>query len=239
MKIRRWTRIGISLLMAGIFLGGWLTPARAGGNWIEWDREFYAPGETVVGRLESLYPPPPPEQTFFAYLRADSDRWRDGPPVPPDTLFLGEIELIGEQTARLVFVMPDVPPGRYDVYTCNDPCTRSVGVDLSWINVVRTPVEASTRERLVALRMRVGIVKHRISRVSRSGQANDDSILELRQDIKGLAREVSHLKSAVEDLQDRETAPPAAEKNDLSAPLMIVVAAALGGIVVVRRRRIS
>lgn len=234
-KSHRWTRIGIGLLMAGIFLGGWGAPARAGGNWIEWEREFYAPGETVIGRLGGIFPALAPEQSFFAYLSDNADNWRYEPPLPDDAVLLSEVEPTGAHTARMEFTLPDVAPGQYYVHTCNDPCTRAVGVDVTWINVVRTPVEASTRERLETIKFRLGALKNRFSQVKRTGQANDDSIVELRQSVKDLDRQVSHLQTVVEHLQDREVAPPVTGKNDLSAPLLILVAAMVG-VAVFRRR---
>jgi hypothetical protein len=106
--------------------------AAAGGSWLETEKQYYAPGDEASargtfgqGQLEGRVEDGP----YYAYL-VPGYRWFEKPGTIPDyAIPLGPIAIrpaTGNYccwVATLQFIVPDVPPGRYSIDYCNDPCT--------------------------------------------------------------------------------------------------------------------
>ena len=102
-------------------------PAWAGGSWLRFDREAYAPGEIAQaearpghGQLGWVDDGP-----FYAYL-TDSLAVPAEEGIPLGELLLDE-ETVNSVRVTIEFVVPDVPPGEYAVVYCNNPCTEGLG----------------------------------------------------------------------------------------------------------------
>lgn len=102
-------------------------PARAGGTWLEFDRDAYAPGETARaqalvghGQLGWVHDGP-----FYAYL-AESHQVPSEVGIPLGNLVLEE-QSPTTVLVTLEFRVPDVAAGEYAVIYCNDPCTEGLG----------------------------------------------------------------------------------------------------------------
>lgn len=102
-------------------------PAWAGGTWLQFDQEAYAPGETARAKARSG-----PGQLgwvddgpFYAYL-TDSHASQPQDGIPLGVLVLDE-ETTSSVRVTIEFDVPDVPPGEYAVVYCNAPCTEGLG----------------------------------------------------------------------------------------------------------------
>ena len=117
-------------------------PAHAGGSNLQFERDHYEPGERAIatggfgpgccdrGWLE--------DGPYYAWLVPSDETQRAEATLPNDVVPIGEVHLSQEpyqvngQTyfrniATVEFDVPDVPPGRYWVAHCNDPCTKELG----------------------------------------------------------------------------------------------------------------
>ena len=117
-------------------------PAHAGGSNLQFERDHYEPGERAVatggfgpgccdrGWLE--------DGPYYAWLVPSDETQQAEATLPNDVIPIGEVHLSQEpyqvngQTyfrniATVEFDVPDVPPGRYWVAHCNDPCTKELG----------------------------------------------------------------------------------------------------------------
>lgn len=114
--------------------------AAGGGSWLDFEQAAYRPGEEARaegwvshGQLGWVEDGP-----FFAYLRPPGtvpeasapDQW---PWISPRDLPLAPLDIgppptgYAGVTARLIFPVPEVAPGTYEVVYCNDPCTDGLG----------------------------------------------------------------------------------------------------------------
>jgi hypothetical protein len=104
----------------------------AGGSWLETDQPWYAPGETAVARGvfgDGSYRGTVADGPFHLYM-VPGYRY-----LPRNGSIPGWAEPVGSLTikeatgnyccwvASTTFTVPQVPPGRYTLDYCNDPCT--------------------------------------------------------------------------------------------------------------------
>ena len=132
--------VALSTLAAFLALA---TSARAGGA--VWEFEgYHRPGEVVVsttavawGHRSALGTPEDgPYLIFLAPANAEVDNWPD---LPEESMLVGIVEvhegpythpegyLYGPNHAVARFEIPDVAPGVYQIFHCNDPCTATLG----------------------------------------------------------------------------------------------------------------
>lgn len=233
-----------TIVVAGVFLALVSAPAHAGGALLDFDREFYVPGDVVqahsgvwlkssMGRLE--------DGPYFAYL---SELTEDmPPPLPPGTLRVASVEVVPRPTgehgdASFEFTLPAVEPGRYWVTVCNDPCKITLG------DIMPTPLLVAGNEE----EGRLAVVTDRLSTRIRGvrflvnnrvlGHRGDS----LRARITALERDMDHLLTDLHELRaaaERRPAPVEDETSSLPQLLAFVVPAAVLGMLVARRPRRS
>jgi hypothetical protein len=146
-------------------------PAEAGGSWLDTDRQYYSVGDHVVARgtfgtgsLEGTVSDGP----FYAYLTPGDRAWDDLP--TEGAIDLGPMtvtEATGRYccwVARVEFIVPDVPSGRYWIDYCNDPCTIDGIGDLigGMIFVGETEREARLAAHLERAKARVDRMQERL-----------------------------------------------------------------------------
>jgi hypothetical protein len=106
--------------------------AGAGGAVFDFERENYQPGDRVLGRVTFGRGAGGPIRAdagpFIAYLMKGTT-YIDAPHIPTGAIPVGPMTLTridsGTWLARVDFTLPDIPPGRYGLGYCNDPCTNS------------------------------------------------------------------------------------------------------------------
>lgn len=219
------------------------SPARAGGAQLDFDQEFYVPGDVVSahssvwlrsaqGRLE--------DGPYFAYLHEAAADYP--PPLPETALRVAPVHVVERPTgehgdASTEFVMPDVAPGRYALTLCNDPCAKLLG-DIMPTDFIVAADDAEGRLALVRDRLSDRIRRFRILLGSRVLGARAESlrgrVISLERDVTRLMADVDELKSAA------RTAPRDRARSDGDAvpeALAFVVPAAALGLVVGRRLR--
>ena len=124
------------ITMTSVTLVGLLgSVAMAGGATWSFDG-YYRPGEVVRSSTTAEWGHNPdlgtPEDgPFFVYLSNDEDvsSW---PGVNTDWMLVGFVEvnwtrLASRAIATARFEIPDIEPGEYHVFHCNDPCTTTLG----------------------------------------------------------------------------------------------------------------
>jgi hypothetical protein len=141
---------------AGVALMVGVPPAGAGGvSWLEFDRRYLVVGHRVTGSTAFFDDASGrtggriADGPYTAYLVPD-ERWIEPPTIPAKAIPLGTLGIAdigrpgGMARAHLTFTVPDVPPGRYTIGLCNDPCAKSSVGDLygGGIEVVATPLDA-------------------------------------------------------------------------------------------------
>jgi len=107
-------------------------PATAGGSWLETERSHYAPGDLATARGvfgNGSYEGTVRDGPFYLYL-VPGHRWLPrNEPIPRWAVPLGTLTIKAAEgqyccwVASAEFTVPDVPPGRYSLDYCNDPCT--------------------------------------------------------------------------------------------------------------------
>lgn len=137
--MRRLTRFAFTavLLLAAT------APVFAGGA--VWHFEgYHQPGDfvestTAVAWDHNSELGTPEDGPFLIYLAASEDGPTDSPVIPEDALLVGIVEVhegpytgsdgesYGPHHAVARFEIPDVAPGTYQIFHCNDPCTTTLG----------------------------------------------------------------------------------------------------------------
>jgi hypothetical protein len=154
-------RIAIAAaLVAGVVAPLGHGVARAGGAVWEFEREHYAPGDRVTGRVTfgrgSGSAIRADAGSFTAYLLPRGQAIEE-PPIPPGAVPVGPMQLsrteYGDWLAVVDFILPDLPTGMRMLEFCNDPCTVSAMGELTfgWFRVIPIGQDASAnllRERL-------------------------------------------------------------------------------------------
>ena len=238
MEIRRGALVAPTAI---VIVMGAAPSASAGGAMFDLPKEFYVPGEVLRadtgvwlkspgGRLD--------DGPYFAYVSPVNGR--RGPRAPDDPVVTAPIhvEPRGDErygTATVSFTVPDVPPGRYWISNCNDPCTTSLG-DLvpTDFTIASDASEArlltiTTRleERLEMLRYRVAsrVLGNRRVALARRVHSLEQTLAGLEEEIAGLDRRPSQASSDTE------------RSSSLGPLLAFVLPAAILGAVFGRRTR--
>jgi hypothetical protein len=124
----RWLIAG--MVMAGVVAAG--GPAAAGGSWLEPDRPSYAPGDPgMAGGVfgDGSYEGTVEDGPFFLYMVPGYRYLPRNGSIPDWAELLGPLTIkraTGKYccwVASAAFTVPDVPPGRYTLDYCNEPCT--------------------------------------------------------------------------------------------------------------------
>jgi hypothetical protein len=217
--LRRWL-----VAIAGALLTTATSPALAGGSWLETDHDHYAPGDLAVARgafgdgtLEGTVEDGP----FYLYL-VPGYRWlpRHGS-IPDWAEHLGPLS-IKESTGNVCcwvasarFTVPDVPPGRYSLDYCNEPCTLNGIGDLMGASfiVADTEREAQLAARVDRLQQKIPVLRKKIQHFEEDARKLAENGREL-----AVAREqIVELKEELADFRSRR-AP--AESTAGSRPLL-------------------
>lgn len=220
-------------------------PASAGGALLDFDREFYVPGDVVHasssvwlksarGRME--------DGPYFAYLSRFSGVESMPSPLPPDALRVAPAEVVPRPTGEhgdvaVQFVLPDLEPGQYWLTICNDPCKVQLGdIMPSLMTVASDDVEGRMMTRVEELSERLRMLRYELS--NRVFGRRGDS---LRNRLVAVERDVARLEAYVDELRaearSAEQPPPEDESSAVSPLLAFVLPAALAGILLARRSR--
>ena len=157
-------RLTLALAAVLVLLGALAAagPAAAGGSTWEFDAARYQPGDRATARAAVGWDPDggrytPDVGPFGAWL------WRFDPRVihpygtiPDDAVWVADVVisldpyeqngvLFGPHHVTVEFTVPDLPPGRYELLHCNDPCTSTLG-DLTFggFRIVAPPSPPTT-----------------------------------------------------------------------------------------------
>ncbi len=214
-------------------------PAAAGGAFLALNEDFYVAGDVIRGKtmtwLKSTYGNGHLDDgPYHAYL-VRRHEMPMLPPLPPDAIPVGPVHVDPRGNGRygmatVEFTLPDLPPGRYWIAHCNDPCTETLG------DLMATPLEVSsnaTEAKLLTiterLDLRVRSLKARIA----------NRILGARRTTLGsrlaaLEEEVAELRAAVE-ARPVEPAKERSRSSSVTPLLAFVLPAAALGVVLGRR----
>ena len=233
---KRWTPV-----VAALFLVMIPGPAKAGGAVLQFDSDFYVPGDVVrasssvwlkssQGRLA--------DGPYFAYLYKPSADFP--PPVPAGAVRVGQVEVVprpgGEHgDASLEFVLPDLESGRYELTLCNAGCKEYLGdIIPSEVIVAADTVEgrivtATERlsTRLQGLRI---LVSNRV--LGHRADSLRGRITAVERDLDSLVAEVERLNAAAERAAEHSHDTRSSSLPPLFA---LLVPAALLGVVAGRR----
>lgn len=195
------------------------SPAAAGGSPFHFERDYYVPGEIARGTATfslngsgaSLDAAP-----FYAYL-LPSDQWVEPPVVPSAAIPLGRVTILDgggpaeARIARIVFAVPRVNRGSYNVALCNSPCTDTFVGDLvgGWISVVGSAEERSVMpvfQRLESqFRAELADAERRLeSRVATSQAQHDTRYESLLEANAGLTARIDAAQRELTDLRRRQ-----------------------------------
>ena len=238
---RRWSTVVGVLLLVSI-----PAPARAGGALLDFDKEFYVPGDDVhadsgvwlkssMGRLE--------DGPYFAYVSRFTGLRSMPRPLPPDALRVAAAEIRPRPDGdygdvSIDFVLPDLEPGEYWLTVCNDPCKHTLGDVMPTVMTVAADA-ADGRLRVLEQELSEDIRNVRLELQSLVLGHRPDSLRQrltaVERDVRRLAAEVNHLNAVVGD----EPAEPAGDERSSALPplLAFIVPAAVAGILVGRRSR--
>ncbi|HEX2196348.1 MAG TPA: hypothetical protein VHJ76_05415 [Actinomycetota bacterium] len=234
------------LLVSGLLLAVTLPgPAVAGGALWDLNQDFYLPGEVVraesgvwlesgMGRLE--------DGPFHAYL-SEFDMDRMPPPLPPDAIRVAPVVVEPRPgtdygDASVEFELPSLPPGKYFLSTCNDPCEVQLG-DLMPTLLLVAESEEGGEVAVMKDRLSWRIRSLRTELMNRVFGHRADS---LRNRITALERDVARVEAEVDALREaaaqRVERPPEDDPAaSLPALLAFVVPAALLGVLFGHRYR--
>ncbi|CAN5283991.1 hypothetical protein BH20ACT24_BH20ACT24_23230 [soil metagenome] len=195
------------------------SPAGAGGSPFHFERDHYVPGEiargitgfSLIGSGASLDAAP-----FYAYL-LPSEQWIEPPVVPSGAIPLGRVTILDgggpaeARIARIVFAVPPVKPGSYNVALCNSPCTDTFLGDLvgGWISVVGSAEERILMpvfQRLESqFRAELADAERRLeSRVATSRAQNDTRYESLLEANAALTARIDAAQRELTDLRRRQ-----------------------------------
>lgn len=236
--LRKWTPVAVLLLAVSV-----PAPARAGGALLDFDQDFYVPGDVVrahssvwlksaEGRLD--------DGPYFAYLSHQSGEFP--PPLPPEALRVAPVEVVPRPEtehgdAYVEFALPEVEPGTYWLTLCNDPCKLQLG-DIMATELVVASDAAEGRMVMAVDRLSARL---RTLRILVSNRVLGHRAESLRGRVTALERDVTSLTRAVEDLRSVAAAAeekPAEDASSSLPPLLaFLVPAALLGVLAGRHYR--
>jgi hypothetical protein len=207
-----------TVLVAGILSAG--GPAAAGGSWLETDEQYYPPGSPATARGTfgpGAYEGRLSDGPYLAYL-VPGFRWFEKPGSVPDYATpLGPITIrpaTGNYccwVASLTFLVPDLPPGRYSIEYCNDPCTVNGIGDLlgGSFFIAQTEEQARLLDRIERLERKAQLV----SRLKRDLREAEAELADLQGAEAELAELREHYFELVSDLRAAraQDAPPPVE----------------------------
>ena len=130
-------RLAALVLTAGALVVATGSPAVAGGAALDFDREWYRPGDVARASTDVSYldwEGRAEDGPFHAYLEPIANQTEphaDWGRIAPDAIPLGQLTVEPRSPAgasvSIEFTVPDVPAGGYSVTYCNDPCTAWLG----------------------------------------------------------------------------------------------------------------
>jgi hypothetical protein len=196
----------IRILLGGLAVVGFVlaipAPASAGGSLLEFDRFAYQPGDIAVA--EGSFGKGccgrglPKDGPFYVYAHPSRAPYIcDEPCVPKGAIRVGVIEVSGDGPTwhgRVEFVVPDLAPGTYGIWHCNDPCGTGLGDVVFWeLRVVESDVEARLWSKLDRLEQKLS-----------TGKWNNRS--RLQQLERRVRRQILDLEAHVTQLETRPVA---------------------------------
>jgi hypothetical protein len=221
--------------------------AAAGGAVWNFEREYYAPGDRVIGRVTfgrgSGYPIRAEAGPFTAYL-LPGGQGIEAPRIPPSAIPVGPMQLsrsqYGDWLARVDFTLPDLPTGTWMLEFCNDPCTvSSLGeITFGWFRVIPSRDVAPVYAARDRLREQLRSLKDNVRNSDRRAE-------DLAHEVRLLEQEVGRLRYANrqlgEEVAARRSMSERAERlaHRFPAPVgwILVVLTVLFGLVAFRPRR--
>lgn len=238
---RRWSTVAGMLFLLSI-----PAPASAGGALLNFDRDFYVPGDAVraesgvwlkssMGRLE--------DGPYFAYVSTFTRLEKMPPPLPDDAVEVASVDVVPRRSgehgvASVDFVLPQVEPGRYWLTICDEGCSITLG------DIMPTPMLVAADDedgRLRALERElsedirsVRIELHNLV-LGHRPEALRQRLTAVERDVRRLALEVNHLNAVVDDRPAQRTSEE--RSSGLSPLLAFVVPAAVAGVLFGRRVR--
>jgi hypothetical protein len=182
--------------------------AAGGGAVFEFERRYYAPGDTVTGRVTfgrgSGEPIRAEAGPFTAYI-LPGNRWIDAPRIPQGAVPVGPMRLVRSATSghspwvvSVDFVLPEVAPGLYSLGFCNDPCTISSMGELvgGWFHVVPTGDLISLYASRDRMAQQVRSLRGNLRRSDRRAEGLGEELREIREANEKLERKVAGLERA-------------------------------------------
>ena len=154
-------RIALAVVL-GVLLLGTAGPAAAGGSTWEFDAERYRPGDTAFAWASVAWEHnadlgTPRQGPYGAWLwRLDTQAVHPYGTIPDDAVRVADVVVsrqpyevggtrFGPHHATVEFVVPDLPPGRYELLHCNDPCTSTLGdITFGSLRIVAPPTPSTT-----------------------------------------------------------------------------------------------
>jgi hypothetical protein len=198
-------------------------PAAAGGSWLETEDPYYPPGSQATARGTfgpGAYEGRASDGPYYAYL-VPGFRWFEKPgPVPDYAIPLGPITIrraTGNYccwAASLTFTVPDLPPGRYSIDYCNDPCTVNGIGDLIggsfWVADTQEEARLMARiDRLEAKAESLKRIKHDLRRTEAAlAEAEDEQALLITRLRVAALQAASASARGEGTVSVRETLPP-------------------------------
>jgi hypothetical protein len=198
-------------------------PAAAGGSWLETEDQYYPPGSQATARGTfgpGAYEGRVSDGPYYAYL-VPGFRWFEKPgPVPDYAIPLGPITIrraTGNYccwAAALTFTVPDLPPGRYSIDYCNDPCTVNGIGDLIggsfWVADTQEEARLMARiDRLEAKAKSLKRIKHDLRRTEAALAEAEDEQVSLINELRVAALQTASASARGEGtVSVRETLPP-------------------------------
>jgi hypothetical protein len=191
--------------IALVLVSALVSAAQAGGAVFEFEREYYQPGDRVVGRVTfgrgSGEPIRADSGPFIAYLMK-GNTYIDAPQVPDGAIPVGPMTIThidsGTWLARMEFTLPEVPPGGYSIGYCNDPCTSSSLGELmgGWFDVLASGQDVSNYLLRERLEQATRSFRHRIRAADRQVSALEGQLGMLRDENRRLEVRVAGLERA-------------------------------------------
>jgi hypothetical protein len=198
-------------------------PAAAGGSWLETKDPYYPPGSQATARGTfgpGAYEGRVSDGPYYAYL-VPGFRWFEKPgPVPDYAIPLGPITIrpaTGNYccwAASLTFTVPDLPPGRYSIDYCNDPCTVNGIGDLIggsfWVADTQKEARLMARiDRLEAKAKGLKRIKHDLRRTEAALAEAEDEQVSLINELRVAALQAASAAARGEGRASvRESLPP-------------------------------
>lgn len=245
--MRRLT-IVIGAVLLSVPLGA--PEAVGGGNFLEVNRRYLAPGQTAVASNRYFTRAIARNAPYYLYLLRAEDGW--DPPLEafraapvlgrariawpgPHRDWSGEMKGNPRLTVRLE--VPQLPPGNYLLGLCDLPCEHRIhSISFGSIRIVASPLEARLRTRIDRTESRIWTLRGALGR-NRRIQTQQSRDLDGRIGAVGAAssRSAAALDDRLSalDAETRRAAGSAHRANLVGAGALLLAAGAL----VLRRRR--